>query len=70
MAKQHPVHVLRANLESARLKAVEALAAANAPYPPEALHQLASLQASLTAVTEAIATQGPAVGWGSSEGLD
>jgi hypothetical protein len=70
MAKPHPVHALRANLEAARLKAVETLAAANAPYSPEALHQLAALQASLTAVTEAIETQGPAVGWGSSEGLD
>ena len=70
MAQQHPVHALRANLEAARLKAVEALAAAKAPYSPEALHQLASLQASLTAVSEAIETQGPAVGWGSSEGLD
>ena len=70
MAKQHPVHVLRANLEAARLKAVEALAAANLPYAPDALHQLASLQASLTAVTEAIVTHGPTVGWGSSEGLD
>ena len=70
MAKQHPVHALRANLEAARLKAVEALAAADVPYSPDALHQLASLQAALTAVSEAIVTQGPTVGGGSSEGLD
>ncbi|RPH68406.1 MAG: hypothetical protein EHM78_18940 [Myxococcaceae bacterium] len=71
MAKQHPVHVLRANLEAARLKAIEALAATNGPYAPDALHQLASLQAALTAVSDAIVTHGPAVGWGSeSEGLD
>lgn len=71
MAKQHPVHALRANLEAARLKAIEALAATNGPYSPDTLHQLASLQAALTAVTEAIVTHGPAVGWGSeSEGLD
>ena len=70
MAKPHPVHALRANLEAARLKAVESLAEAKVPYSPDALHQLAALQASLTAVSEAIETQGPAVGWGSSEGLD
>ena len=70
MAKQHPVHALRANLEAARLKAIEALAETNGPYSPDALHQLASLQAALTAVSEAIVTQGPAVGGGSSEGLD
>ena len=70
MAKQHPVHALRENLEAARVKAVEALAAKNVPYPPDALQQLASLQAALTAVSEAIATHGPTVGWGSSEGLD
>jgi hypothetical protein len=42
MAKQHPVHALRANLEAARVKAVEELAATNGPYPPDALQQLAS----------------------------
>jgi len=70
MAKLHPVQALRANLEAARLKAIEVLAATNAPYSTDALHQLASLQAALTAVTEAIATHGPTVGWGSSERLD
>jgi hypothetical protein len=70
MAKQHPVHALRASLEAARLKAIETLAATNVPYSPDGLHQLASIQAALTAVNEAIATQGPTVGWGSSEGLD
>lgn len=70
MPKQHPVRVLRANLEAARVKAVEALAATDGPYSPDALHQLASLQAVLTAVSEAIATHGPTLGWGSSEGLD
>ena len=52
MAKQHPVHALRANLEAARLKAIEALAATNVPYSPDALYQLALLQSSLTAVSE------------------
>ena len=69
MAKQHPVHALRVNLEAERVKAVEALAATEVPSP-DALHRLASLQAALTAVSEAIATQGPTLGWGSREGLD
>jgi hypothetical protein len=70
MAKQAPVHALRAKLEAARLKAVQELATAKFPYPPDALHQLASLQTALTAVSEAIAAQEPAVGAGSGEGLD
>jgi hypothetical protein len=70
MAKQHPVHALRANLEAARLKAIEALAGTNVPYSSDALDELASVQAALTAVSEAIATHGPTVGWGSSEGLE
>jgi hypothetical protein len=69
MAKENPVHALRANLEIARLKAIEELAATNIPYSPDALHRLASLQAALTAVSEAIATHEPAVGGGSNEGL-
>ena len=70
MPKQHPVRVLRANLEAARVKAVEALAATELPYSPDALNKLASVQAALTAVSEAIATHGPTLGWGSSEGMD
>ena len=70
MAKQHPVHALHANLEAARLKAIEALAETNGPYSPDALHQLASLQAAPTSVSEAIVTRGPTLGWGSSEVLD
>lgn len=70
MAKQHAVHALRANLQATRLKMVEDLATTSAPYAPETLHQLASVQAALTAVVEAIETHGPTVGWGSAEGLD
>jgi hypothetical protein len=69
MAEQHPVHALRAELQATRLRMVEALAATSAPYSPDALHQLASIQAALTAVNEAIETEGPTVGWGSGEGL-
>jgi hypothetical protein len=70
MPKQHPVHALRADLQATRLRLVEALATTSAPHPPETLQQLASVQAALTAVVEAIETQGPTVGWGSGEGLD
>ena len=70
MAERHPVHALRAELQSTRLRMVEAMAATSAPYSPDALLQLASIQAALTAVTEAIETEGPTVGWGSAEGID
>jgi hypothetical protein len=70
MAKQAPIHALRANLETARLKAVQELAATEFPYSTDVLHRLASLQAALTAVSESIAMQEPALGGGSSEGLD
>jgi hypothetical protein len=70
MAEQHPVHALRAELQATRLRMVEALAATSAPYSPDTLHQLASIQAALTAVNEAIETEGPTVGWGSGEGLE
>ena len=70
MENQHPVHALRANLQATRLEMIEALAKTSAPYSPETLHQLASVQAALTAVVEAIETHRPTVGWGSDRGLD
>jgi len=63
----HPVHALRANLEAARLKAVEALAAAKGAFSTDALRELATLQAALTAVREEIATHGVRLGWDSDE---
>ena len=53
MPTRHPVHALCANLEAARLESVEAMAAAGAPSP-DALRELATLQAALTAVRESI----------------
>jgi len=69
MTKLHPVHVLQANLEAARLKAVETLAGEEAPPAPDALRELATIHAALSAVREEIETHGPRLGWG-SKGLD
>jgi hypothetical protein len=41
----HPVHTPRANLEAARLSAVEALAATKGAVPIDALRELAVIQA-------------------------
>jgi len=69
MANDHPVHTLQANLEDARLKAVEALAATNGAFSPDALHELATLQAALTAVREEIVNHGAKLGWGGGDDL-
>jgi hypothetical protein len=69
MAK-NPIHVLRRNLEAARLKAVETLAAAGGSPSPDALRELATLQTVLTAVREEIVTHGAKLGWGSEDELD
>ncbi len=53
MTDSSPIHQLRANLEAARLEAVENLAKGGAPAA-EALQKLAVLQAALTAVREEI----------------
>ena len=66
----HPVHALRANLETARLKAVETLAAREDAIPHDDLKDLATLQAALTAVREEIESHGGRLGWGPSPELD
>jgi hypothetical protein len=67
---KHPVHALRANLETARLKAIETLAAKENAISPDALRELATLQAALTAVREEIEAQGGKLGWGPTAELD
>jgi hypothetical protein len=69
MKTSHPVHILRANLETARLKAVEALAAAKGALTSDALQELAILQAALTAVQQEIDTHGVKLGWGAGDEL-
>lgn len=67
MAKHHPVHTLRANLEAARLKAINGLAATEGAFHPDALQTLATLQMALTAVQEEIGANGPRLGWGGND---
>jgi hypothetical protein len=70
VTKPHPVHTLRANLESARLKAVETLAATEGAFSTNALQELAALQAALTAVREEIEAHHGRLGWGDQDELD
>jgi hypothetical protein len=67
VTKNHPVSTLLKNLEGARLRSVEALAAADT-IPPNALQDLATLQAALMAVREEIQAHG--VGWGGEDAVD
>jgi hypothetical protein len=64
MAKSHPIHTLRAKLDSKRLELIQTLAASN-ELSAQTVNELSTVQAALTAVTEAIATHGPRLGWGS-----
>jgi hypothetical protein len=70
MSKPHAVHALRANLEAARLKAVETLAGKEGAVAPDALRDLATLQSALAAVREEIEAHGGRLGWGPTPELD
>ena len=70
MTKLHPVHVLQANLEAARLKVIETLAAREGAPTPDALRELATVHAALSAVREEIETHGVRLGWGNKDELD
>ena len=70
MTNLHPVHALLANLEAARLKVVETLAANEGPLTPDALRELAIIHAALSAVREEIETHGIRMGWGNKGELD
>jgi hypothetical protein len=70
MTNRHPVHDLQANLEAARLKVVETLAAKEDPPAPDALRELATIHAALSAVREEIATHGVRLGWGATSELE
>ncbi|VTZ26682.1 conserved hypothetical protein [Methylocella tundrae] len=64
MSDSSPIHALRANLEAARLQAVEELAAKGASLSPDGLQKLASLQLALTAVREEIEAHDVKIGGG------
>ena len=69
MGDSEPVHRLRATLEAARLKAVEALAAAGGEPSAAALELVAHLQMALMAVREEIDAHDVKVGGGSETPL-
>ena len=71
MIKLHPVHLLEASLETARLKAVEELASKDVAISPVAVQELAAIQAALMAVREEIDDHGAKLGWaGEVKALD
>ena len=69
MIKRLPIHDLRAYLETARLKAIEELAAKDGAPPADALQGIAILQAALGAVREEIEAHEVKFGGGAEEPL-
>ena len=69
MAEKLPIHSLAANLESERLKEIQALAAKGGTPSADALQRLALLQAALVAVREEIDAHSASLGGGSQESL-
>jgi hypothetical protein len=69
MAEKLPIHSLAANLESERLKEIQALAAKGGIPSADALQRLAFLHAALVAVREEIVKHSVGLGGGSEEGL-
>jgi len=69
MSEKLPIHSLVANLESERLKEIQALAAKGGTPSADALQRLASLQAALVAVREEIDAHSIHIGGGSEEPL-
>jgi len=64
MIEFRPIHDLAANLENARLAAIEELAAIGGALPVEMVYQVASLQMALTAVREEISNHEIKIGGG------
>jgi hypothetical protein len=69
MAEKLPIHSLAANLESKRLKEIQALAAKGGTLSADALQKLAFLQAALVAVREEIVAHSVSIGGGSEKTL-
>ena len=66
MSSVHPIRQFCADLEAARIAAVEAASAQGVTSAP-ALSDLATLQAALTAVRQTIEEHGDRLGWGGDE---
>ena len=70
MTSPSPVHDLRERLETARLSAIEELAAKGGPLPVDALQKIALLHSVLSAVRDEIRIYQVKIGGGSEQPLE
>jgi hypothetical protein len=70
MTNSSPVHDLRERLETARLSAIEELAAKGGPLPADALQKIALLHSALSAVRDEISIYEVKIGGGSEQPLE
>ena len=70
MTSSSPVHDLRERLETARLSAIEELAAKSGPLPADALQKIALLHSVLSAVRDEIRLYEVKIGGGSEQPLE
>jgi hypothetical protein len=68
MTTSHPIQALASNLDDKRLQLIEKLAK-DKSISADVMKELATVQAALTAVREAIDEHGPRMGWGSDQEL-
>jgi len=67
MTTSHPISILASNLDEKRLQLIEKLATTDKSIiSADVMKELATVQAALTAVREAIDEHGPRMGWGSA----
>ena len=67
MTTSHPISILASNLDDKRLQLIEKLATTDKSIiSADVMKELATVQAALTAVREAIDEHGPRMGWGSA----
>jgi len=64
-----PIHALRERLETARLQAIEELAAKGGPLPTDALQKIALLHSALCAVRDEIEAHEIKIGGGGEQPL-
>jgi hypothetical protein len=71
MTTSHPISILASNLDDKRLQLIEKLATTTTDksISADVMKELATVQAALTAVREAIDEHGPRMGWGSDQEL-
>lgn len=69
MTDRQPIHDLRAKLETARLRAIEELAAAGGEPDADSLKRITYLHAALEAVRDEIETHEARIGYGGERPL-